>query len=267
MTMTGAYGQRSRSTDPATVIAAGVLAATLATVCHETLGHGLGCVVDRGQITLLTSIWFRCKGAMSVTDAGGPIGSLVVGTAAMTLLSYGTLGRVPRLFALLFGGLSLFWFASQLITHPLGNRDDWFFVARRMGWPWVWRPIMMGIGVGCYVIVMRWTAAVVRKQGAPGWRAIWLAYVAAAVSAVIAGLMWQPEPIRSAIEETWILGVAPLGLLIATRRPGQAAERDLAATAVPRSWAWIAVSVVVFGVFLFVQARGVGSMAGSPLPR
>lgn len=58
-----------------TVIAAGVLAATLAAICHETLGHGLGCIGVGGRITLLTSIWFQCKGATSLTDAGGSIAS------------------------------------------------------------------------------------------------------------------------------------------------------------------------------------------------
>jgi hypothetical protein len=63
---------RPPSDDSATVIAAGILAATLAAVCHETLGHGLGCVIDGGRVTLLTSIWFRCHGATSLTDAAGP---------------------------------------------------------------------------------------------------------------------------------------------------------------------------------------------------
>jgi hypothetical protein len=48
-------------------IAAGVLTATLAALCHETLGHGLGCLAVGGRITLLTSIWFRCHGAKSLT--------------------------------------------------------------------------------------------------------------------------------------------------------------------------------------------------------
>jgi hypothetical protein len=33
---------------------------------------------------------------------------------------------------------------------------------------------------------------------------------------------------------------------------------------VPRSWIWICVGVVVFGLFLFIQARGLGSMAATP---
>ncbi|GLH77382.1 hypothetical protein SSBR45G_22900 [Bradyrhizobium sp. SSBR45G] len=30
--------------DVATVAAAGILAATLAAFCHETIGHGIGCI-------------------------------------------------------------------------------------------------------------------------------------------------------------------------------------------------------------------------------
>ena len=54
-----ASGTAAISGDPITVIAVGVLAATLAAVCHETLGHGLGCIVVGGRITLLTSIYLR----------------------------------------------------------------------------------------------------------------------------------------------------------------------------------------------------------------
>jgi hypothetical protein len=180
-------GRPARSDDPATVIAAGMLSATLAAFCHETLGHGLGCVVDRGHIILLTSIWFQCRGAGSVTDAGGPIGSLIFGIATVALLSFRIPDRVARLVLVLFGGISLFWFAVQLITHPIGNRDDWAFVARRMGWPWMWRPIMATIGIVAYAASMRAMSIVLGRNDAPSWQAIRLAYAAGAASAVIAG--------------------------------------------------------------------------------
>lgn len=75
-----------RSDDAATVIAIGALAATLADVCHETLGHGLGCFAASGRITLLTSIWFRCQGATALTDAGGPLASLIAGASVLAVL-------------------------------------------------------------------------------------------------------------------------------------------------------------------------------------
>ncbi len=113
---------RPRQDDSTTVIATGVLAATLATLCHETLGHGLGCVIDGGRITLLTSIWFRCHGATSLTDAAGPFASLVGGLAAFALLPRASGNRLMRFFLILFGAISLFWFAGQLIDHARDQR-------------------------------------------------------------------------------------------------------------------------------------------------
>jgi hypothetical protein len=97
------------SGDLATVIAVGVLAATLVAVCHETLGHGLGCIVVGGRITLLTSIYFRCLGATALTDAAGPLGNFVGGIAAFALLSLRTSGQTTRLLLILFGAFNLFW--------------------------------------------------------------------------------------------------------------------------------------------------------------
>jgi hypothetical protein len=61
-----ASGTIVASDDLITGVAVGVLA-TLAAVCHETLGHGVGCILDGGRITLLTSIYVRCAGATALT--------------------------------------------------------------------------------------------------------------------------------------------------------------------------------------------------------
>jgi len=261
----------ARSGDPATVVAAGVLAATLAAFCHETLGHGLGCAIDGGRIILLTSIWFQCRGAGSVTDAGGPIASLIVGVTAIALLSFRRPGQVARLVLVLFAAISLFWFAAQLIAHPIFNRDDWAFVARRMGWSWVWRPIMATIGMATYAAAMRAMLMLLRRPDAPTWQSIRLAYAATVASAVIAGLMWSPAPIRSAREAFFTLGIDPLGLLIMAASAGRNAAGRMDDVTSPdasiaRSWRWIAISVVAFGSFLLVQGRGLGSLANLGLP-
>lgn len=254
---------RLPSDDTATVVAAGVLAATLATLCHETVGHGLGCVIDSGRITLLTSIWFRCQGATSLTDAAGPFASLVSGLAAFALLLIKRTDRVARFVLTLFGAINLFWFAGQLIDHAVINGDDFGSIARRNHWPSTWRPISIALGVAVYGGGFALTSATLRRKDAPRWRAIVLAYAASAASAAIAGLAWQPEPLRSALEGLLTLGIAPLGLLVAARR----AERDPTETApIPRSWRWIAAGAVVFVVFLFVQARGIGPFATRGLP-
>lgn len=257
----------SASNDTATVVAVGALAATLAAIFHETLGHGLACVGAGGHITLLTSIWFRCKGVSAIAYVGGPVGNLIAGCSAVALLSYTKTNPRVRLLLLMLGTVNLFWFMGQLTFESLTNRhEDWYyFMSLPMGWPGTWRIIGIIVGVGGYGLVSRWVSAVVRKQGGPQAHAIRLAYAAAAASAVIAGLMWRPEPFRSAFEGFLVLGIAPLGLLNVARKASRPVGHDVGDSSVPRSWIWISVCAVIFGIFLFVQAQGLGSMAASRL--
>jgi hypothetical protein len=255
----------SSSEDTATVVAVGVLAATLAVVCHETVGHGLGCTGTGGHITLLTSIWFRCSKWTPIADAGGPIGNLAAGLVAAVLLTHASPRPTGKLLLLLFGALNLFWFTGQLIFESLtSTHDDWYWVLQSQ--PVMWRPVGAVVGIGGYVLAIRVLSAAIRQRGGPQAHAIRLAYAAAVASAVISGLMWQPEPLRSAFEGFLTLGIAPLGLL-RVARASRDAGRDVALGSVPRSWRWIATCAVVFALFLFMQARGLGPMATSRLSR
>jgi hypothetical protein len=256
-----ASGSIAISDDLTTVVAVGVIAATLAAVCHETLGHGLGCTVDGGRITLLTSIYVRCAGATALTAAAGPLGNFLAGIAAFGFLSLRPPGRTARLLLIVFGAFNLFWLFGQMIYCALLSIDDWAFVALRMGWSWVWRPVAAAIGVAGYATAIGLSTAALAKPGAPRRHAIQLAYIAAAASAVIAGLMWRPEPIKSAIEGLLAVGVAPVGLLIAATLAVRAHGAIPAHLPIARSWCWIAIGVVVFAIFLFTQGQGLGPMA------
>jgi hypothetical protein len=78
---------------------------------------------------------------------------------------------------------------------------------------------------------------------------------------VIAGLMWRPEPIKSAIEGLLALGLAPVGVLLAVSLANRTYDVISARPPVARSWRWIAAGVVVFGVFLLIQSQGLGPLA------
>lgn len=262
--MSASVSSDSSSNDTATVVALGALAATLAVMCHETLGHGFACLGVGGHIKLLTSIWFRCSKYAPITDAGGPIGNLVAGALAVVLLGYTRPSATGRLLLFTFGALNLFWFMAQLIFESLTHtHDDWYWLLQST--PVIWRPVGAVVGIAGYALTVRWLSAVLRKQAGPQARAIRLAYAAAAMSAVITGLMWGPEPLRSAAEGFSTFGINSLGLLIVARRASRAVEHDVGAHSVPRSWAWICFCAVCFGIFLFVQARGMGPMAASRL--
>jgi hypothetical protein len=70
--------------DVPTLLAIGVLVSIAASLAHEALGHGVGCLMDGGHITLITFLVFRCAGAGALADGGGPI------------KCYLQLGRLPR---------------------------------------------------------------------------------------------------------------------------------------------------------------------------
>ena len=108
--------------DVATVAAAGVLAATLAALFHETVGHGIGCVAAGGYVTLLTSIWFRCYRGTSLTDAGGAIAGVIFGALAFMVPLHRVRNTAIRLALLMFGAqLARF----SVITEGVIDRLPW----------------------------------------------------------------------------------------------------------------------------------------------
>ncbi len=253
---------RSAADDPATVVALGIMAATLAALCHETLGHAMACTAAGGQVRLLTSIWFRCSKDLAIIDVSGPIGNLLAGCLAVLLLRYTRPAPRLRLLLLMMGALNLFWFMGQLAFESATNaHEDWFATASQVGWPPAWRIVGAVSGVAGYILARRWLSAAAATAGVARAGPIRLAYAAAAASALIAGLLWQAQPIRSAVEDLLCVGVAPFGLLRIARIAGQAAAHDRLADQITRSWIWIAASVVAFGAFLALQATGVGPMA------
>lgn len=253
----------SSSSDSITVMAIGVLSATLAAICHETIGHGLGCLSGGGQISLLTSIWFRCSKWSWLADIGGPAGNLIAGSVGIALFTKIRSGSAAKLFLLMFGALNLFWFMGQLIFESLtATHDDWY-TTFQMGSPQILKIAGAIAGIGGYILVTRLLSMLVREQGVQA-RAIRFAYLGAAVSAVIAGLMWQPAPLRSSLEGFLTLGVTPIGLFRVSRTMLQHHEHDERISVIPRAWIWICIGVVVFGVFLFVQARGLGTTESLP---
>jgi hypothetical protein len=259
--------QRPRDDRP-TVIAVGVLAATLSATAHETLGHGLGCLAGGGHVSLLTSIFFRCSAPWPGADFGGPIGNLLAGAAAIALLKSALVrGPVVRLFLLLFGSINLLWLFGQMIADASLAKDDWMFFARALHWPAAWRVVAVATAAVGYLATVALITGELRRPGATGPRPVPIAYVAGMASAAAAGLAWSAAPARSALEGLLTLGVNPLGLLAAAwiTRPGAGPPRVHAP--VPRAWSWIAAAALAYLAFVLLQGRGLGELAGAGLGR
>jgi hypothetical protein len=244
--------------DALTVIAIGVLAASLAAVFHEGLGHPLGCLAVGGRVRLVTSIYFRCAGAKPFTDVAGPLGNLVSGLATLAALRLTPATGRTRLFLLALAGFNLLWFSGQLAEQAALVKDDWAFLGRDIGWPKPGRLALAAVGALSYaatLYLLAPTAAQIRR------RTIRLMYGSAVVSACVAGLAWAPERLGGFEEGLMALGVAPLGLLLLLRT----ANADNLRQSIPRALIWIAMSAIGYDLFLATIGRGIGPLAGTRL--
>jgi hypothetical protein len=260
--------QGASTDDAATLISIGAIAAVLAMVAHETLGHGIGCIAAGGQITLLTSIWFRCLGASWITDIAGPIGNVFAVVAAMLAWwAFPRMNSGMRVFLTLFAGINLFWFCGQIVYSAALDIDDVAFVAHALDWPPYWRAVAIAAGVAMYAAGVHGMARLVRglvvEDDAAGAlrRRVGIAHGAAAACEGLMGLLWAKDPWGSAFNALLAVGVAPGGLWLALLR----AERGGVGTAmtlhVARSAAWIFTGAVVCIAFAWLQARGIGPLS------
>jgi hypothetical protein len=246
--------------DPPTLIAVGVLAATLAAVAHEALGHGGACLAEGGAVTLLTSIYFHCRGAGDLTDAAGPLGSLAFGAAALAALRLvARASATQRLFLTTCAAIGLFWFFGQLARDAALAVDDWAFAARRAPLGWA----LAALGVLGYAVSVRLLAEPTRALAAGARRAtlrrLLVPWVAAVASAVLAGALWRGDRLGGAWEGVVALGVAPLGYLLDVRRAARTAGP--APAAIPRSWPWILAAAAAYATFALTQGLGIGPLA------
>ena len=234
-------------------MAVGVLAATVAAIAHEAIGHGGGCAAVGGHVSLLTSIFFDCDGATALTDAAGPLGSLLAALVAALALRFTRGGTWLFPFVFLSFVINAGWFSGQLIYSAALDRDDWHYVAKGLHWPAPWRVIAIAISVGIYWGSLRFLRGWILDRST-----LRRTYAAAAGSAALAGLFWSKAPFASAWEGILAVGVAPLGFLFSAMRrspPGGASA------ALPRSWRWVGLSSVLYILFLAVDARGIGRLA------
>jgi hypothetical protein len=256
--------------DPRTLAAIGVVTACLASIAHETIGHGATCLAVGGTITRLTATHFNCADGTALVDALGPAGNLVSALIAFGLLRAGReFAASTRLFLLMLGGINLCWFAGEMIHSAVFDIEDEANLARQLGWSPVWRPVAMAAGVLIYIAAIRYGTAVARRMVAAGdrpeslRRRIMIVWAAATASLAVAGLAWARDPFGSAWECFMTIGVAsaPLWIGIGLMRRAKGGETAPPSGSIPNSIPWTAFAVLLFGAFLFIEGRGIGPLS------
>lgn len=247
--------------DAPTLIAVGAAVAITASLAHEALGHGIGCLADGGRVTLLTFLVFRCAGAGVVADGGGPVGAFLVATLCLVLLR--RLRPNPSntsLFAYALGIQTMFWVCAQMMREGIDGSDDWGHVAADLGWTPAWHVAVVGVGLIGYVITIRMAASfgVALARGRPA--RLLIPYVSACLFAVALGTLWHGDRAASALDGLLSFGIAPLGYLPAIRVVAGATDLP-PLPPIGRSRGWLVSVAMIVAVFALTIARGVGRLA------
>ena len=228
----------------------------VAALAHEAVGHGGACLVNGGEITLLSVIWFRCSLAGISIDLAGPLAGLIGGLSGLTLaaLGPGSALRV-RLFGLLLGSFGLFWFSAQMVSQTICGIDDWQIAAT---WPIGLRVAAVTSGVVVYGSMVRlaWWLARSISRGPSRWRRFLTPYAAGVLGLVACASLRLND--GSALETVRAVGLAPLGYLWAVTRPSMANSTN---GHIDRSWPWIISGLVGLVLYAIAFGPGLGRMA------
>jgi hypothetical protein len=221
------------------------------------------CLVEGGRVALLTATHFDCIGGGLATDAGGPLGNLVLGGAALLLTAH---ARRPalRYFLALLAAFNLCWFAAEFLYSPVTLTGDQFALAARLGLESWWRGGSIAVGVALYAIVaallpvaFRHLVAQADQPGALARRIV-IGHIAATGIFTLAGSLWSGDRAGSAWEAFLTIGPGALPMWLAV---GPARRRVSDGRPVAGSWiAGIAAAAFVL-LFLLSQATGLGTHA------
>ncbi|WP_130618478.1 hypothetical protein [Dyella amyloliquefaciens] len=245
--------------DVLTLAAIGILVSMVASLAHEAIGHGVGCAVDGGRISLITFLVFRCAGAGTMADGGGPVGVLLAGCVALTSVRvFQSKGLTGRLFLLNFGAITLLWVCGQAMEEAFDGSDDWGHVAHDLGWSSQWHWLLALAGLLGYIITLRMVSRLgsVLANGRPA--RLLLPYATATLSAVVLGALWHGGRAASALDGFLSFGVAPVGLLLIARR---LAPMEPAPNVVSRSVGFVIFAGVIWLAFALTVARGWGPLS------
>ncbi len=247
--------------DVPTLIAAGAAIAICASLAHEALGHGAGCMADGGTVTLLTFLVFRCAGAGVLTDWGGPVGAFLI--ASGCLITSSPLRPKPtivNLFIYALGVQLMFWVGAQMVREGFDGSDDWGHVAIDLGWAPAWHIVVIAIGLVGYGLTIRIAArlGVALARGRPA--RLLIPYASTCISAVVLGALWRGDRAASALDAFLSFGVAPLGYLLAIRVVARATSGSPLPPFGKNRLVLFGVAIIGV-VFALTIARGVGRLA------
>jgi hypothetical protein len=264
MAMASPANLHASGDDILTVCAISVLAAMLASVLHEGVGHAAIALLTGAPSGILTAVAWSSEYDSRLVAAGGTLVNLAAAGLSMALLRGAKGASVrTRYFLLLSMAFNLFDGTGYFFFSGVTDFGDWSRVIEGMNPHWLWRGLLVVIGVAAYygavLIVGR---GFVRDLGIPtGDRsrlrrltllpylsAIGIVGLAGALNPISIRLVWQsalPATAGANSGLLWFHHYLPKEIV-----PLRAGEE------ISRNYRWISVAVVAALVYVVIVGHG-----------
>ncbi len=251
--------------DLPTIVAISVVALMLSTMLHEGLGHGAVALLTGASSGTLSTVAWSSTFDSRLVAAGGTIVNLIAGFAVWLALGAArNASAQTRFFLLIACAFNLFSGTGYFFFSGVTNFGDWQQVIAGAHPYWLWRTMLIVVGVGAYYSAMRIIGAslgrylgVSPSEHARFRRLTWTPYFAAILIELVAGLrnpLGLPLVFESALPATAGANCALLFLVHYVPRsttPGPNGQL------IPRSYPWIIVSAAFVLIFILVLGPGI----------
>jgi hypothetical protein len=250
--------------DALTVCAISALAAMLADVLHEGVGHALLAVLTGAKSGVLSTVAWSTAFDSRLVAAGGTLVNLAAGVMFwLALRRAASASAATRFFLLISFAFNLFDGTGYFFFSGVTDFGDWAQVIARMHPHWVWRALLVVIGIAAYYgAVLLLGSGFVRNLGIPAndprlRKLTILPYASAIVLIGVSGLfnpigiqlVWQsalPATAGAYSGFLWFRYYIPKGIV-----PGRPLDR------ISRSFAWISVAAILTLAFVIELGRGI----------
>jgi hypothetical protein len=183
------------------------IAAYMATdIIHEVIGHSGTCLIIGQKIKLLTSVYFKSKPGSVLTDLGGPGSNLLFGFLIFYILKQNK--NIPITLSLLLTLTMIYnfyWFSGTILQSSFSKTGDFTYAVKQLNIGMLGKFILIIGGLTSYYFTIRMNKTHFDKINIlfpefPLKQFVYYSYIAAAVSATIAGLFFFNGSIRAAHE-------------------------------------------------------------------
>ena len=165
--------ERERPSLPAddvlTICAISVLAAILANILHEGVGHGLIALLSGADSGLLTTVAWSSAFESRLVEAGGTLANLAAGLIFWFWLGSARGASMPTRYFLLIGcAFNLLSGTGYFFFSGVTDFGDWASVISGLYPHWLWRVLLVAVGAASYYAAVRVIGvSLVRCVGVP----------------------------------------------------------------------------------------------------